>query len=220
MFMHEDFWLPDGEQHWLMPKLGSYQDAGRNAAYSYVKDWRIALDLGGNVGIFARDFASRFDRVHTFEPIPSTAECLQRNVPENVTVEPFAVADQQGELQMTVLVKGCGGSFIRNHPDIPAIDRATPKSMRDVRVQVRTIDSYGFEGVGLMKLDIQGAEYLALRGAEATIRRCRPVILIEEKPRSDDPDDVKACRLASEFLLGLGMTGKEKPGGDRVYVFE
>lgn len=220
MFMHEDFWLPDGEQHWLQSNLADYQSIGREAAYRYVSNWHAVLDLGANIGIFSRAFAGRFGQVHSFEPIPEIRACLEKNVPANVSVYPFAVADRETTLQMTRLVKGSGGSFIRNDPNIPAIDHTMPKAHRDVTVAVRAIDSFNFDNVGLIKLDIQGAEYLALRGAEATILKWRPVVLMEEKPRSDDPADIEATRRASEFLVSLGMTPKEKPGGDRVYIFE
>ena len=220
MFKHEDFWLPDGEQHWLMPDLADYQSPGRQAAFNYVRDWGRALDIGGNIGIFARAFAARFDEVVSFEPIPGIRECLVRNVPSNVVVQPFALADQPGELIMHQLVKGSGGSFIANHPGVATLTREMPTGNRAVPVEVRTVDSFEFDRVNLMKLDIQGAEYLALRGAEDTIRRCRPVILIEEKPRAGDELDAENARKAAAFLISLGMTPKEKPGGDRVYIFE
>ncbi|MGH7026686.1 FkbM family methyltransferase [Brevundimonas sp.] len=212
--------MPDGEQHWLMPDLASYQSPGREAAFGYVKNWGRALDIGGNIGIFARAFAMRFDEVVSFEPIPGIRECLARNVPDNVVVQPFAVADKAGELIMQQLVKGSGGSFIANHPEVATPTSKMPTGERAIHVQVRTIDSFDFDHVDLMKLDIQGAEYLALKGAEQTLRRCRPVVLIEEKPRPGDELDAENARKAAAFLIALGMTPKEKPGGDRVYVFE
>lgn len=220
MFKHEDFWLPDGEQHWLVDNLAAYQSPGREAAYGYVSDWSRALDIGGNVGIFAKDFASRFEQVVTFEPIPGIRACLERNVPSNVAVQPYAVADAPGELIMHQLVKGSGGSFIANHPEVATPTNEPPKGERAITVEVRTIDSFDYDAVGLIKLDIQGAEYLALKGARDTILRCHPVVLMEEKPRKGDALDEENARRAAQFLIELGMTPREKPGGDRVYIFE
>lgn len=220
MFQHEDFWLPEGEQHWLFKDLGEYQRDGRDEAYTHVRNWTLALDVGANIGIFSKAFAERFTNVVAFEPIPEIRACLERNVPANVSVQPYAVADRPGEVIMRQAVKTSGGSFIANHPDIAVPAIAKLEGPRAIPVELRTIDSFGFEQVGLIKLDIQGAEYLALKGAEQTIRRCRPVVLIEEKPRMDDPLDVANSKRASEFLLMLGMIPKGKPGGDRSYVFE
>jgi FkbM family methyltransferase len=220
MFQHEDFWLPDGEQQWLFPRVADYQRADREEAYEYVRDWTVALDVGANIGIFSRAFAGRFRKVVAFEPIPGIRECLERNVPANVTVQPYAVSDQPGRLIMRQVVKSSGGSFIANHPDIAVPSKRELSGPRAIPVDVRTIDSFGFDNVGLIKMDIQGAEYLALKGAEETIRRCRPVMMVEEKPREGDALDMENCRRASEFLLSLGMVAKSKRIGDRVYVFE
>ena len=220
LFQHEGFWLPDGERHWLFEGLGEYQHADRDEAFSYVRDWTLALDVGANIGIFTKAFAERFEKVVAFEPIPEIRACLERNVPANVTVEPFAVSDRPGEVIMQQTVKSSGGSYIANHPEIAVPAVANLAGHRAIPVQVRTLDSFGFERVGLIKLDIQGAEYLALKGAKETISRCRPVVLIEEKPRKDDPLDLENARRASEFLLALGMVPKGKPVGDRSYVFE
>ena len=220
MFQHEGFWLPDGERHWLFEGLAEYQQADRDEAFTYVRDWTLALDIGANIGIFTRAFAERFDKVVAFEPIPDIRACLERNVPANVSVEPFAVSDRPGEVIMQQTVKASGGSYIANHPEIAVPAVANLAGPRAIPVELRTLDSFGFDRVGLIKLDIQGAEYLALKGAEQTIRRCRPVVLIEEKPRKGDPLDIENSKLASEFLLDLGMVAKGKPVGDRSYVFE
>jgi FkbM family methyltransferase len=47
------------------------------------------------------------------------------------------------------------------------------------RVQQRTIDSYDFDNVELIKLDVEGMEQSAIEGAGATIDRCRPVLYVE-----------------------------------------
>lgn len=220
MFQHEDFWLPEGEQHWLFADLADYQRADRDEAYSHVRNWTLALDVGANIGIFTKAFAERFEKVVAFEPIPDVRACLERNVPDNVSVEPYAVSDRAGRVIMHQTVKASGGSFIANDPNVAVPAGAKTAGPRAIPVELRTIDSFGFEQVGLIKLDIQGAEFLALKGAEQTIRRCRPVVLIEEKPRKEDPLDVANCKRASEFLLALGMVAKGKPIGDRTYVFE
>lgn len=50
---------------------------------------------------------------------------------------------------------------------------------------MRTLDSYGFTGVELMKIDVEGMEPHVLRGGEVTIRRDHPIIFAEEW--DDDP---------------------------------
>lgn len=60
-------------------------------------------------------------------------------------------------------------------------------------VPVLRLDDLPIRDLGLLHLDVEGSQLAALRGGEATIRRDRPIILVE------DPRD-----LASDFLTGIG----------------
>ncbi len=210
--------FPNTEKHFTQYG-GAIEDYGRpdrEAAYRYVRHWRRALDVGANVGIFARDFATRFEEVVAFEPMPKTRECLALNIPANVRIEPVAVANKPGVLKM-YRTKASGGSFICNHPKIVTPD--FEPGAKTYEVQVRSIDSFQFGPVDLIKLDIQGADHLALVGARETILRHRPVLMVEEKPFSDA--HAEQIRMTSKLLRkSYGMTAKEKVRTDRVYVFE
>ena len=50
----------------------------------------------------------------------------------------------------------------------------------EVEVEVRTLDSYEFEDVTIIKIDVELYEPMVLMGAQQTIRRCRPLICIED----------------------------------------
>ena len=117
MFQVGRFWFPDGERHFTQfgDQVADYGAPDRNAAYRYIRQWRCALDVGANVGIFASDFSAKFAQVIAFEPIPTTLACLQRNVPENVQIEPVAIADKAGTLQMypvTTIAAGRSSTII------------------------------------------------------------------------------------------------------------
>jgi FkbM family methyltransferase len=210
--------FPDTEHHFLQygDDVVNYQKTNREAAYKYVKDWRRALDVGASVGIFARDFATRFEEVVAFEPMPLVRECLAANVPANVRIEGYAVADKPAKFDM-YRSGSAGGAFITNHPQVVPPDSPL-KSGRTVEVEARTLDSFEFDFVGLIKMDIQGAEYPALIGARETILRHRPVLLIEEKPFN--AQSAAFVQKTSELLISYGLSPKEKAQGDRIYVFD
>src|SRR4030095_13809625 len=99
----------------------------------------------------------------------------------NVLIKQVAVGDRHSATTIYQTPKNVGGSFVCDHDKVenPIGEfEGAPK----VIVEMITIDSLGLDAVGLIKLDIQGSETIALRGAEETLRRCRPVVLIEEKP--------------------------------------
>ncbi len=220
MFQVGGFFFPEGEKHFTRHGdfVSEYQKRDRDVAYRYVKHWRRALDVGANVGIFARDFATRFEEVVAFEPVPAAKECLSLNVPSNVRIEGCAIADETRVLEMYPTVKNSGGSFICNHPQIMTPDGVRLKRNKTLQVQARTIDTFNFDAVDLIKLDVQGAEYAALIGARETILQHRPVVMVEEKAFSEQ--HAESIRKAADLLVTYGMTPKEKAQSDRVYVFD
>ncbi|MBA3835829.1 MAG: FkbM family methyltransferase [Sphingomonas sp.] len=157
--------------------------------------------------------------------MPRTRECLIVNAPSNVQIEPFAVTDGPALLEM-YQTPSSGASFVCSHPQVvtPIEDLEASKV---VEVEGRTIDSFEFDAVDLIKLDIQGAEYPALVGARQTILRHRPVIMVEEKAASVqkvgaavNAAQAESIKETAALLRSYGMTAKEKAQTDRVYVFE
>lgn len=56
-------------------------------------------------------------------------------------------------------------------------------SQQLVEVQARTIDSYNFDNVDCIKIDVEGSELYVMQGAKDTIERCRPSVQVEIVPK-------------------------------------
>lgn len=82
------------------------------------------------------------------------------------------------------------------------------------------LDNLELEHVGLVKIDVQGAELMALRGAADTLRRWKPVVLIEKKPLKGKDAEASMVRISEcrDFLIECGFCEGEKIGADRVYL--
>ncbi len=201
----------------LGPDVRDYQRPQRDEAFKHLKTRRRALDIGANIGIFTRHFAETFDAVMAIEPLTVNIECLKRNVQDNVEILPVAVGDTMGTVKIYQTPKTLGNAFIANHNDVlvPQMKRYDESRLQDT--DMITIDSLGLEDVDLMKLDIQGAELIALKGAEQTIRRCQPVVLVEEKAIGEAVEHIGQVRA---LLESFGMVAKERVGADRIFVFE
>jgi FkbM family methyltransferase len=211
-----NIYIPDGDQHFV--KLGAdiehYQEPQRIKAFEYVTTWDCAVDLGAHVGIFSRHFARRFEQVIAFEPTPETRMCLDRNVPANVLIVPYACGDREDNVLFRRHLKNSGGS------EIASDSRPDSGAFKHYTVRMITLDSLNLQGVGLVKIDIQGAEPLALRGAAETLRRCKPVVLIEEKPFGGKgaSGSVKHIEESRDILFSYGYREGEKIGADRIYL--
>ena len=129
---------------------------------THVKSTGIMVQAGGNCGQYVKQFSQRFDTVYTFEPDPLNFLCLTLNCGNNV-----------------IKTQACLGNdkkFVNIHrgKDSGAIHVEGPGNIPTVR-----IDDMDLPGCDLIQLDIEGYEYFALLGAQRTIERYHPVIMIE-----------------------------------------
>jgi FkbM family methyltransferase len=198
MFESHGWWFPDTETHF--PKMLSksvakggpqeYQYQVRNRSLNYVEQKRVALDIGANVGLWSRDLVKQFTQVIAFEPVAMFRECLERNVfAKNLDIKPIALGDQEGMIKM-IITEGNTG---HTHVDPNSTDGDT---------KIIKLDSLELPIVDYIKIDCEGFEYRVLQGAEETIKRCRPVVVIEQKPHdaySKDYGQFAAIALLQEW---------------------
>ena len=138
------------------------------------------LDVGANIGYYALIAAQKagpVGRVIAVEPDPENYALLRHNIHINGYdhVQPVcaAIADRCGEADLWKAGRNWGGHSLFS-------DRK--KSAR-VRVKTTTIDAYleSVPGdVHFIKMDIEGAEPLALAGMRRTLERCRAVSIMSE----------------------------------------
>lgn len=127
----------------------------------------VLYDIGANIGLVALH-AARKCRTVAFEPDPAFLSRLQRNLQLNpsvsVDVLQLAISDHEGTV--TLFTDGVDG----NSPSL-----VRQRGERDsVEVRAQTLDTLVGDGAlprpTVLKLDIEGAEILALRGAKQLIR--------------------------------------------------
>lgn len=176
MKAHGGWMFPDADDYmWRELKSdGSYQAAHLEAAMAHVTDRRCAIDGGAHVGQFAKPMARLFEHVIAVEPAPDSAECLTLNLARfgvvNVAVKPVALGAQMGAVTMDLDAKqtarkNTGGRYVLFGGTIP----------------LERIDDWRLEHLGLLKLDVEGSEPFAITGALETLKRCRPIVLFENK---------------------------------------
>ena len=168
----------------------------------------LMVDVGANRGqsIDAFGLVSPGARIVAFEPSPLLSARLLKRYRRraNVTIHAVGLGDRPGEFALNV-------PHYNGYPfdglasfDLSAAQewletrvlRFDPTKLRTVsyRCKVRTLDEFDLEPV-VIKVDVQGFEEKVLRGAEETLRRARPVLLVES------PDAPTRA-----FLAGLGYT--------------
>jgi len=84
-------------------------------------------------------------------------------------------------------------------------------------VPMTTLDHFGFVDVDLIKIDVEGLEASVVKGAEKTLLRCRPVMVVEQK--GEDARMGLKRDGALGYLQGLGMKAADCIGGDYFMVW-
>jgi FkbM family methyltransferase len=166
---------------------GRFEQNELEFARSIVRSGHHALDCGAHIGLFAMHMAAwtgPSGSVHAFEPFEPNAECLARSIEENrfadrVVLERAAVGATSGasELVFATHSLNTGGGFIhRAGTELPPYHETRT-------VKLVALDDYPLRRpVSFIKIDVEGAEPQAIRGAERILREDRPIILSELHP--------------------------------------
>jgi len=201
MYEYQGWWFPDTEDHFpkMMKKStdrggpAEYQYQVRDRSMTYIKNYGTALDIGANVGLWSRSLCNQFNQVIAFEPVSMFRECLVKNVVSSrLQVKDFALGDHRTTATMIITQGNTGHTHI------------DPASLGSGNVEVYRLDDLELDTVDYIKIDCEGYEYRILQGAEQTIKKCRPIIVVEQKPH-DAYSDQYSQHAAIGLLQNWGM---------------
>lgn len=175
----------------------------------HLKSQEVMIQAGGNIGVFPVLLADTFQEIHTFEPDEANYTALLSNISNLSNVLPYkrALGEQTGNARELVIDRTNIGA---HRMEFGAGD-----------IDVTTIDSlwsmfYPLE-VSLIWLDIEGAELIAMKGGIETIKRDKPVIVLEmagHSKRFYNIDEGETRR----WLKELGYELAEKTQQDEIFV--
>lgn len=130
---------------------------------------RVMVQAGGNWGYWPREFARIFDTVYTFEPDHECFTCLCMNTCDQPNVVRFQAA------------LGYMREFVGLWRDHDTTGNQHVEG-RGIYPTLR-IDDLHLETCSLIYLDVEGREYEAIRGAEQTVRHCKPIVIFEYRTK-------------------------------------
>jgi FkbM family methyltransferase len=168
---------------WKYIEKGVFEESG-SLSYlrTIVKPSDLILDVGANIGeytLFFSELVGKSGRVIAFEPDPINRELLQsnlqRNSIENALVEAWCISDRKGA--ETLFSRSFG-----SHESSITRGSNGKRALQSIQVDSISLDEYcqekGISPKGV-KVDVEGAEELVLKGMKETIKRWRPWVLLE-----------------------------------------
>jgi FkbM family methyltransferase len=151
----------------------------------------VAIDGGANLGVHTLSWARHmhgWGRVIAFEAQEHVFYALAGNIALNncwnATARWAALGEREGHIDIPepdYLRPGSFGSLeLRQQRGTEFIGQAVSYESDDcVRTAMQTIDALQLERLDFIKLDVEGMEMDVLRGARATLQRCKPIVMAE-----------------------------------------
>ena len=166
-----------------------------------VKPGDHAIDVGGNRGVYAYALSRLGAKVEVFEPNPVCAKVVEPWASDKKTVvlHKVALSDTEGVAELHIPIDDAG----IEHDASASLEHADFTSVRNESVALRTLDSFAFEQVGFVKIDVEGHEFNVLRGGENLLRNQRPSVLVEIEQRHSQ----RPINEIFGLLMGWGFQG-------------
>lgn len=173
------YWITSDLGAWNLPQY-DWDHCHWDLIKRLVTNKKVAVQAGGNQGMYPKLLSHIFDVVYTWEPDPLNFLTLTLNCTEdNIIKAQAAVGDTHTMVAVTRhTMANVGMHTVHETPNayIPCV----------------TVDSYNIKDVGLIMFDTEGYEDHAVKGALETIKASKPVIFLER------PED-KTIKLLEEL---------------------
>jgi len=187
----------------------------------YVNKSSIVIECGCHIGTHSIPLASLCKTFYGFEPLPDTYDVLIKNVELNNINNAFiykkGVADKEGSTEyLWISGNNPGSSGLNNNPmGKPVWINPTDKN---IVVDLTTIDLLQLDKLDFMKIDVEGYETLVIEGAINTIKKCRPVIIIEVWKDHLGSIDINYTKSIYKNILDLGYDILNIQGPDFLFL--
>lgn len=168
---------------WRLISDKSYENDELECLLPLIKKDDVCVDIGGNIGIYSVFMAKKAYEgiVHVFEPSAFNIKIINiniaiNNVSSNVLLHDYVVSDRVGDIKFSVSEDSAYSSIIATN---------RKKEARSIETASVTLDEMFYSKglrVDICKIDVEGAELLALKGAQKLLSdpKLRPRALLVE----------------------------------------
>ena len=192
-----------------------YMEESEPRTYEYMtsQGGGIFVDVGANIGGYSIRLARRFEKVISVEPNPRVAELLRKNVQlnglGNIEIVQGAASDLDGEAILSVPPgRDALSSIVREFP-----------GGEHFKVNTMTLDGLldKYDKIDLIKIDVEGAELKALKGAAKSLEKTSRVVvevgaedclrILQDSGLELSDLDLKTCE---EKVVGKNVLGARR----------
>lgn len=197
-------WIVGSSNHGCW--LGSYERNQQVLFEKWIKEGDIVFDVGAHVGFYTllgSILVGDRGKVVAFEPIPRNLSYLKKhlqiNSVRNVEIVEVAVSDRHGSIRLS-----SGPSSSMWHLDSQGALEVPSVSLDEIVLNAKVPPP------NVIKMDIEGAEFLALKGAARVVREFHPVLILSTHGIVIHQKCCKFLELAGYRLTPIGQTSLAK----------
>ncbi len=175
--------MPEDKGIWT----GTYEAEFAAAVAAAVRPGFVAYDIGAWHGFFAGLMAARGAReTHVFEPLPENADRIARLVRLNprfdIRLHQCALGNDDGQIELLVMAQT---SMAKISSSAFQADAAADRRLQVELARIDTLVARGeIAPPDVIKMDVEGAEALVLRGATAVLEKYGPAVFAEVHSRA------------------------------------
>jgi FkbM family methyltransferase len=160
-----------------------------------------AIDVGANLGVYSYKLYKIGTRLEIFEPNPTCLEILSTwvNNKKNINLHSIALSNKDGNALLNIPIDKNGVE----HDASASITIQNFLNKRTHEILIKSLDFFNFSEISFIKIDVEGHEKQVLEGAENTLKKFKPSLLIEIEQRHS----IEPIQNVFNFLEGLGYYG-------------
>jgi len=210
-----------------------HEKATTNLFERVVKPGDTVLDLGANIGYFtllAAKLVGETGKVFSFEPEPRNykylVENLRLNNYEQVSAFQKAVSNQKGRTKLYICLYDTGHHTINQYQGIKAYRPNVPEDKEEfIEIETVSLDEF-FEGreneIDVIKMDVEGAEMLALLGMDQLLRANRKIKMFVEffplliKKMGNSPEEF-ILKLLKDYQFKIFVVPDDYDSSDKEF---
>jgi FkbM family methyltransferase len=200
------FWVPSNDVHVEQWRQG--QPFTQNKCLKEFLKWcqsrdkkfETVLDIGAWCGTWSAELAPYCKKIYAIEPDKIHFECLLKNLSsfDNIELLDCAIGNTENKVSLTE------DNFTQ-----------AKRIYSTGNITMKTVDSFQFENVDLIKIDVEGFEMNVLQGAKDTLKRCK-FLMIELNNNSKKYNSSNA--EIEKYLQELDFTTLIDKWPDKVFI--
>ena len=189
-FFFKKFFFPEGFllKRRLQRSIKRNDEQEINLVKKFIKSGTDSIDVGVYRGVYSYEMSKYSEKVHSFEPNPIIFKYINKNLKKfikNIHLYNFALSNQNKTMNLKIPIRN-SNSNKEIFEEYYEMGKATIhnennfENYENFEIQTKKIDELSFDNkISFIKIDVEGHELEVIEGAKNTIKRDKPVLLVE-----------------------------------------